>query len=464
MAHPESVFEAVNLLADPIYEYCYITKQLSDGASSEQALLDHPWLQRQRRIHQLQSAWWVFHTAEHSRFQHAVGAMHLTGLFTEHLYDSLEQSFPGLPSRPLVVETMRIAGLLHDVGHGPFGHFFDSQVLARYGIDHEDIGRKLVLGPLSDLIASLRRSPGGSFAAGEYVEPSWVAWVMGAPDLKGAHPPPWLVALKPVLCGPASTDNMDYVPRDAYMSGVAVGPVDLPRLRHYMFIKDGTLVLHQHGAPALEMFLSARLYMYNHVYFHRTVRRIDLHLRPVFAATCEQLLPPGNPAEHLPEYLQLTDWSLMAEVERMQLHPRSDSDRELGRHWEAVTSRRLPWRLVFEAYHELNRAEADPRLRDPLWIEAAIRAELPETHKGVTLMVDLASTAPRPENPATDDQLLRLYDPISEQVEIEAAPQLLARLLPLRTLWLRVYSDSQEARLAIRSAAARALAEVRATV
>ncbi len=457
---PERVFDAVNLLADPIYEYCSITKQLGDGASSEQALLDHPWLQRQRRIHQLQSAWWVFHTAEHSRFQHAVGAMHLTGLFTDHLFPSLRESFPDLPSRALVVETMRVAGLLHDVGHGPFGHFFDTQVLASYGIDHEDIGRALVMGPLADLITSLRRSPGGAFRPGEAVDPSWVAFVMAPAELAGFTPPPWLEALKPVLCGPISTDNMDYVPRDAYMCGVAVGPVDLPRLRHYMFIKDGNLVLHQHGAPALEMFLSARLYMYNHVYFHRTVRRIDLHLRPVFAATCEGLLPSGNPIDHLDQYLYLTDWSLMAEVDRLQRRPATPREVEMGRRWEAVTSRRLPWRLVFEAFHELAHPSDHPGLADPAWIEAAIREELPTAWHDVGLEVDLASTDPRPDNPASDDQLLRIYDPISQRVEAEAAPQLMARLLPLRTVWLRVYSDQPAALSAVREAVLRAVARV----
>jgi hypothetical protein len=454
---PESRFEAVNLLADPLYQYCTITKRRDDGHGSEEALLDHPWLQRQRRIHQLQSAWWVFHTAEHSRFQHAVGAMHLTGSFTEHLYPSLLESFPDAPSRQLVVETMRIAGLLHDVGHGPFGHFFDVEVLARYGIDHEDIGRTLVLGPLAALISGLRRSPEGDFEPGEEILPEWVAWVMAPRELAEFEPPGWLRALKPVLCGPASTDNMDYVPRDAYMCGVAVGPVDLARLRHYMFIKDGNLVLHQHGAPALEVFLSARLYMYNHVYFHRTVRRIDLHLRPVFAQTCARLLPPGNPLDHLDEYLLLTDWSLMTEVERLQREPRDEEERELGRHWEAVTSRRLPWRLAFEAYRELNKPASPTGLGSPQEIQRLIRSALPERFRQVGLEVDVASTAPRPDNPARDEQMLRLYDPISGRVEVEAAPELLARLLPVRTVWLRVYSDSLEAREAIREAAVRTM-------
>ncbi len=450
MTGPEHEFERVNLLADPLYGYCQITKpEAGRGGGSEAELLDHPWLQRQRRIHQLQSAWWVFHTAEHSRFQHAVGAMHLTGSFSEHLYPSLRQSFPDLPSEALVVETMRIAGLLHDIGHGPFGHFFDVEVLSQFGLDHEDVGRQLVLGPLADLIRQLHGSPRADFRLGEQVQPEWVAWVMAPRDLEGTAPPGWLRALKPVLCAPASTDNMDYVPRDAYMCGVAVGPVDLQRLRHYSFIKDGQLVLHQHGAPALERFLSTRLYMYNHVYFHRTVRRIDLHLRLVFARTCRGLIPPGNPLLHLDAYLGLTDWSLLAEVERLQRHPRDDEERELGRHWEAVTTRRLPWRLAFEAYRELGDLRDGAGLRDPREIEARLRQGLPPNLREVGLEVDLASTSPRPDNPTREGETLRLYDPISQRVEEEAAPALLARLLPARTVWLRVYTDEPEARAAI---------------
>src|SRR5207248_10512149 len=105
------------------------------------------------------SAWWVFATAEHSRFQHALEAMHLAGEWTRHLYPSLKVSCGDVPSAQLVEETMRIAGLLHDVGHGPFGHFFDENYLDTWGIDHEHIGRGLIAGPLADLAGSLGPSP-----------------------------------------------------------------------------------------------------------------------------------------------------------------------------------------------------------------------------------------------------------------------------------------------------------------
>jgi HD superfamily phosphohydrolase len=139
--HP---FAAVNLISDPIHGYIELTKRLEPDESAaaglpdeevaEEDLLDTAWLQRLRRISQLQSARWVFPTAEHSRFTHGLGVMHEAGLWARSLYPSLRTTLVAagepLPSEGLVVETLRMAGLLHDVGHGPFAHFFDDHVLA----------------------------------------------------------------------------------------------------------------------------------------------------------------------------------------------------------------------------------------------------------------------------------------------------------------------------------------------
>src|SRR5437899_6291459 len=150
MAELPPEYSRVNLSSDPIYRYLRITKGGPGGVpgrSAEQDLIDAAWLQRLRRIHQLQSAWWVFATAEHSRFQHALGAMHLAGEWTRHLYPTLASAHRGTPSIALVEETMRMAGLLHDVGHGPFGHFFDENYLSGWGIDPEVLRRSLTTGP-----------------------------------------------------------------------------------------------------------------------------------------------------------------------------------------------------------------------------------------------------------------------------------------------------------------------------
>jgi len=142
-----SEYSRVNLSSDPVYRYIRVAKAGAGGvpgAAAEQDLIDHAWLQRLRRIHQLQSAWWVFATAEHSRFQHSLGAMHLAGEWARHLYPTLRSVHADAPSLAVVEETMRLGGLLHDVGHGPFGHFFDENYLAQWGIDHEVIGRHLI--------------------------------------------------------------------------------------------------------------------------------------------------------------------------------------------------------------------------------------------------------------------------------------------------------------------------------
>src|SRR5919199_3270351 len=183
-------YEAVNLISDPLYGYIKITKpRRGEDAPAEQDLLDNPWLQRLRRIHQLQSAWWVFPGGEHSRFQHALGAMHVAGEWGRLIYDNLAQVAPDLPSRACMEETLRVAGLLHDVGHGPFGHFFDQNYLRRFAIDHEVIGRSLILGDLAPIIAGLEAAQGGPFEPGERIDPSWIAELIAEPALSGSAAP-----------------------------------------------------------------------------------------------------------------------------------------------------------------------------------------------------------------------------------------------------------------------------------
>jgi uncharacterized protein len=439
-------FSEVNLIADPLYGYIEITKGRGADAG-EQHLLDTPWLQRLRRIHQLQSAWWVFPTAEHSRFAHLLGAMHLAGVYARQLSPTLRAAFPDAPSAPCVEETLRLAGLLHDVGHGPFGHFFDREVLSEYGIDHEDVGRHLVCVELADVIGSLRASPSGAFAAGERVDPRWVAWVMAPAEMDGYVPPAWLRACKPLLCGPATVDNLDYVVRDAYMCGVAVGSVDVRRIMHYSFVYGDRMVMHAHAVPALEMFLTARLYLYTNIYFHRTVRRIDLTMREIFADTV-RLIAPGNPLDDLDAYLALTDWSLLEAVERWRRAAPGSAERGLGDAWQQITARRLPWKLAYESL-----VGSDAELSG---VRERILAELPDGLRSVAFEVDVASARVAPENPLTDDGLVAIYDPLEETVEQARAVELLARL-PKHNQLVRVFTNDEAAAPALHVAARQAL-------
>jgi len=454
MAELPAEYSRTNLSSDPIYRYLRITKGGPGGVpgtSAEQDLVDSAWLQRLRRIHQLQSAWWVFATAEHSRFQHALGAMHLAGEWARHLYPSLAACCPGTPSPAVVEETMRMAGLLHDVGHGPFGHFFDENYLDTWGIDHEVIGRALITGPLAELVAGLGASPNADFEPRERIDPRWVAYLIAGPDLAGFVAPPWLAALKPALVGAYSADNMDYVPRDSYICGVAAGPVDVQRILHYSFISERGLTLHAHAAEALYMFLSARLYLYHQVYFHRTVRRIDLQLREVFRPTVELVLG-GNPLERLDDYLMFTEWALLTEVNRWALGEGDARRRELGRAWADVVARKLKWRLIYQGHTDAVDVSSPALSVSREEFARMIRARLPAKLRDIEFEVDVAAQESRAFNPITETADILLYDPLEDRYQQSRVLDLFRRL-PVRMTLFRIFArDAAHSRALIRAA------------
>jgi HD superfamily phosphohydrolase len=445
MAGVGAEYRRVNLSSDPLYGYVRVTKPGGvPGEVAEQDLIDNVWLRRLRLIHQLQTAWWVYATAEHSRFQHSLGSMHLAGEWGKHLYPTLREHHPDLPSRGLIVEILRLAGLLHDIGHGPFGHFFDQNYLCQWGINHEDIGRELILRQLSPLIKELRAAPDEDFAPGEQIDPTWVAYLISHQDLPQLQAPAWLTDLKPAVIGPFSADNMDYVPRDAYICGVAVGAVDVQRIIHYSFFSEQGLSLHMHGSEALFMFLSARLFLYQQVYFHRTVRRIDLQLREVFRPTMEILLG-GNPLEQLARFERLNEWYLLVEVDRWARGEGNALQRELGGAWADLTERRLKWQLVYSAHAEAGEAPSKVFSLGPAALAARIRELLPPEFSDLEFEVDIASQESQSVNPLAERGDILLYDPLEENFQHSRVLDLFQRL-PERMALLRIFARDERGR------------------
>ena len=440
MAHPQ--FEAVNLISDPIHGYIELTKRLTPEQAAraglpaedaaEEDLLDTKWLQRLRRISQLQSARWVFPGGEHSRFVHGLGVMHEAGLWARALYPTLreqlladtlaegEASEHAIPSEALVVETARVAGLLHDVGHGPFAHFFDEHVLCRYPapshpsrdpakrLTHEDLGQAIVEHELGRLIEALRRAPHAeteraAFAEGETIEPGWIGFLISKPPLRDPTIPLWVRRLQPLFSGVFTVDNLDYVRRDAYMTGVAAqGLVDADRLRRYAFISERGLALYEPGLGALEMFLTARLFLYNTIYFHRTVRAIDLDLAEAFAPAIDALFGRRDPLEDLPAYADLDEYALLHQAARWARGVDVSEDVSPGDGrvtpgvaglWRGILLRRPTWRTVREIRRDsrsgLSQAE----------IEEQLKAEMGAAGANGRLRLDLAVADVRPQNP-----------------------------------------------------------------
>jgi HD superfamily phosphohydrolase len=451
--------EGTSLIADPIYQYILMTDRSPlDHEVTERDVIDTVWVQRLRRIYQLQSARWVFPSAEHSRFQHCLGTMHVAGEFARHLYPFFERIFRGqLPSQPYVEELLRLGGLLHDVGHGPFCHFFDEHVLSRFGLTHETLSQRIILDKLGGMIRGVRRSPHGMLEEGEQLDPDHVAFLIKKPDSQPVTAyPRWLQYLQQLFRGIFTVDNIDYVLRDSYMAGVAVGPVDWKRMLHYTLCHPEGLALDKRGSSALSMFLNARLYLYTNVYYHRTTRSIDLQLLEIFPRTI-QLLFPDNPADTLDRYRDLTDWSLMEGVRQWRTS-RDREKRDLADKWNSLLSRRLKWRSAYETILTIKGLEIGRagfvRKEE---VEKQIRERLPEKAKGIEFHVDMALHDPRPLNPLhSEDSPLLIYDPVSRRVSREPLEELF-EYIPAKVAICRIYGSLPEHNTMLMTAATQTL-------
>src|SRR5262249_18321813 len=152
-------------------------------------------------------------------------------------------------------------------------------------------------------------------------------------------------------------DNLDFVLRDAYMSGYAHEAYDLERLLHYTFFSPRGLTIHDKGIEALLRFMTVRGELFRSIYFHRTVRAIDLTLADLFRESKQELFP-GNPLERLDEYREFTEASLLVDVSRW---PRSQNPRlrELGGKWRHLLARDIPWKTAVSRVRVFSGGEAE---------------------------------------------------------------------------------------------------------
>jgi HD superfamily phosphohydrolase len=439
-------FRHESLTHDPLHGYIAFTsgRESGDEETCERALIDHPWVQRLRQIHQLQTAWWVFPSAEHTRFQHVLGVMHLASRAVEALYESLADVCPDVPSRGYVETLMRVAGLLHDVGHGPFGHFLDEHLLVGFGLTHETLGGAIIRGELAPLIRRLRGNPNTRLASDEELDVEQICYLIMRPTEADAPTTPrWLRFLRSLFCGIYTVDNMDFVLRDAYMSGFNVRAFDLDRLLHYSFFSERGLTIHTRGMSALVRFIEVRAELFRSLYFHRTVRAIDLTLADLFRES-KRYLFTASPLADLERYRRFTEWSLLVDVGRW-----TESDdpvqRDLGRRWADLTSRKRRWTMAAErtVFYGTAVGERGTIFSRADFFEAALRELLPRELKQIPLRVDLARHVHRPgtRGPAVGQNFL--YDAARHQIR-DLNDNELFRAIPMSYRLCRVYAETNE--------------------
>jgi hypothetical protein len=451
------IFEGKALIADPIYEYAWFTtpRFQSLDESTEKDLIDSPWVQRLRRIYQIQSARWVYPSAEHSRFQHSLGTMHIAGEFGRYLYPSLAAACNDAPSLNYVEELLRIAGLLHDIGHGPYGHFFDDHFLDRFELNHEILGQKIITTRLAPIISKIRRSPNGPFKKTEAIDPEDIAFLIKMPSASDKKKPEWLQLLRQLFSGIYTVDNLDYVQRDAYMSGFSLDIFDIARLRSYTFFSEEGLTLHQAGVSALSRFLNARLNLYANIYYHRTTRALDLHLQEIFRDTME-IVFPFNPVKALDKYLSCDEWNLFHSVKSWIQSP-DRKKKTLGKEWEKLYKREVKWKMSYSTELSVDQIQRGTGFSGASEYEAQIRKYLPQKLQKLNFKVDLATQDPRPINPTVEgEKKINIYNPVTGITSPEPLKELY-RFIPARVVHFRVFSLTHDYDEIVSSAAERAL-------
>ncbi|AGA78511.1 HD domain-containing protein [Echinicola vietnamensis] len=220
------------ILNDPVYGFITIPSELIF------TIIDHPFFQRLRRIKQLGLTDLVYPGALHTRFHHAIGAMHLMSITLDNLRNK------GHEISDHEYEASLIAILLHDIGHGPFSHALEYTLLK--GIPHESLSLLLM--------ESLNNQLNGQLDLALRI-------FKNKYERKFFHQ---------LVSSQLDIDRLDYLQRDCFFTGVSEGTIGADRIIKMMNIKDDQIVVEEKGLYSIENFLSARRLMYWQVYLHKT--------------------------------------------------------------------------------------------------------------------------------------------------------------------------------------------------
>lgn len=273
---------------DPIYGYIDV-----NGCALD--IVNSPFFQRLRHVKQLAFSYLTFHGAQHTRFEHSLGVYHLA-----------KQLVAQFDIDKAVEEEFCLAALLHDIGHHPYSHAFETAIRSAYegqeDLDHE---------AYTDAILNFTEIKDSISAAGLDV-----ARVKGF--LQGTETRPEYVFLNSLISSELDLDRMDYLRRDSYYCGVPHGRYDFDRLLRSIENVSNEVVIMEKGRHAAELFILARFFMYVVVYNHHTTRAFDIMIRTIFDQEYLDSIHYPRPNQHdITRFLDYDDAWLWTEIKKL---------------------------------------------------------------------------------------------------------------------------------------------------
>jgi HD superfamily phosphohydrolase len=293
-------------ILDPVHGFLRLNQ-------AELAVVDTNVFQRLRFIRQLASAYLAYPGANHTRFEHSLGVMHVSGLSSGILE---EKGYMNYDERRMV----RLGALMHDVGHGPFSHVLDELIYERGGESHEDTSQRII-----------RKSTlGDALSAHGYSPKEMAELAVGKSSSKKKF-------MNELIAGGLSADLMDYLLRDSYYTGAGFGRVTIERIIDSFEVYQDHLALQKDALSTFESLAIARYEMFKSVYFHKTVRAAESMVLRAFQL-CDSQLQLSN-TKNLELFLKRTDESVIREI--LALEGNSQEIRKAQELIRGYLSRRL---------------------------------------------------------------------------------------------------------------------------
>lgn len=264
-------------IVDPIHDFIRVYDH-------ELKIIDTPIFQRLRRIRQLSGAHLTYPAAQHTRFEHSLGVMHIAS-----------QAGQALNEKGILksddIEVLRLAGLLHDIGHGPFSHIFE-EIIRQKKFSHECFGKEIIL----------KSEIGDSLSKNGYDKKLIVKVAFGDSKLQ---------YMNEIISGALSADMMDYLLRDGYFTGAEHAQIDHKRITQSLDVHKKKLALERSALYSFESMMHSRYQMFKAVYFHKTVRAAEVMLLEALRLSDDEF---GFTSFNINEYVKLTDESILAQL------------------------------------------------------------------------------------------------------------------------------------------------------